>query len=107
MLLDIRRILSPKGQLWISCPNSQSWLRNMFGRYWINWHVPFHISQFSPQTVTALMEQAGFTKSEIRQGPPPLCGALSVMPESVSMKGHHPPTPGHTQALHALSCLIC
>ncbi len=87
MLLDIRRILSPKGQLWISCPNSQSWLRNMFGRYWINWHVPFHISQFSPQTVTALMEQAGFTTIEIRQVTPALWVAMSIIAKVFAKKG--------------------
>ena len=47
MLFHVHRILKPGGQVWISCPNSQSWLRYLFGRYWINWHVPFHIVHFS------------------------------------------------------------
>jgi len=41
MLEKVQRILKPGGQVWISCPNSQSWLRKLFGRSWINWHVPY------------------------------------------------------------------
>ncbi len=87
MLIETRRILSSKGQLWISCPNSQSWLRNMFGRYWINWHVPFHVSQFSPQTVTTLMEQAGFKRIEIRQVTPALWVAMSIIAKKFAKEG--------------------
>jgi SAM-dependent methyltransferase len=79
MLLDVHRILSPNGQLWISCPNNQSWLRKMFGRHWINWHVPFHISQFSPQTLRRLLEKTGFTGIEIRQVTPALWVAMSLI----------------------------
>lgn len=79
MLLAVHRILSPNGQVWISCPNNQSWLRKMFGRHWINWHVPFHISQFSTQTVRHLLEQTGFTRIEIRQVTPALWVAMSLI----------------------------
>jgi 2-polyprenyl-3-methyl-5-hydroxy-6-metoxy-1,4-benzoquinol methylase len=51
MLEHIHRLLNPNGQVWISCPNSRSWLRSAFGRYWINWHVPFHVVHFSPDTL--------------------------------------------------------
>src|SRR5260370_31691558 len=96
MFFVIRRNLLTKGQVWISWSNSQSWLRNMFGRYWINWHVPFHISQFSPQTVTALMEQAGFTTIEIRQVTPALWVAMSIIAKMFAKKGQptrHLPKP--------------
>jgi 2-polyprenyl-3-methyl-5-hydroxy-6-metoxy-1,4-benzoquinol methylase len=88
MLLDSRRILSTNGRLWISCPNSQSWLRNVFGKYWINWHVPFHISQFSPQTVTTLVEKAGFTRIEIHQVTPALWVAMSIIAKMFAKEGH-------------------
>src|ERR1700722_2102907 len=51
MLTDVNRVLAPGGEVWISLPNSQSWLRKAFGRSWINWHVPFHISHFSTTTL--------------------------------------------------------
>ena len=65
MLLSVRRLLKPEGQVWISCPNSQSWLRTVFGRAWINWHVPFHITHFSADSLRALLEECGFTLREI------------------------------------------
>ena len=54
MLDNVRRVLKPGGHVWISCPNSQSWLRRLFGRHWINWHVPFHLFHFSMKTLKKL-----------------------------------------------------
>jgi 2-polyprenyl-3-methyl-5-hydroxy-6-metoxy-1,4-benzoquinol methylase len=79
MLVQVRRILAPNGQIWISCPNNSSWLRKMFGKYWINWHLPFHISHFSTQTVTGLLEGAGFTGIRIRQITPASWVAMSII----------------------------
>jgi len=87
MLLEAHRILSLNGQVWISCPNNQSCLRNVFGNYWINWHVPFHISQFSAQTVRALLEQTGFTRIEIRQVTPALWVAMSIIARIFAKEG--------------------
>ena len=36
MLTHVIRILKPDGQVWISCPNVESWQRDVFGRYWLN-----------------------------------------------------------------------
>jgi hypothetical protein len=79
MLLDVHRILAAGGQVWISCPNNQSWLRRTFGRSWINWHVPFHISHFSPATLRRLLEETGYAKIEIRQITPALWVAQSLI----------------------------
>ena len=57
MLESVRRLLKRGGQVWISCPNRESWLRSVFGRRWIHWHVPFHISHFSGGTLGALLEE--------------------------------------------------
>lgn len=72
VLLNMRANLKPGGQLWISCPNSRSWLRNVFGRFWINWHVPFHISHFSEESLQHLLADAGFVNSRTRQITPAL-----------------------------------
>src|SRR4029077_8091022 len=60
MLQDVHRILARGGQVWISCPNSESWLRRIFGHSWINWHVPFHICHFSAATLRRGLEDAGY-----------------------------------------------
>jgi SAM-dependent methyltransferase len=79
MLLDIARILKPEGQVWIACPNNQSWLRRLFGRAWINWHVPFHIVHFSPTTLRGLLVETGFAEVEVRQITPALWVASSII----------------------------
>src|SRR5260370_32754936 len=79
MLMDVQRILARGGQVRISCPNSRSWLRAVFGRSWINWHVPFHISHFSAGTLRKLLEETGYARVEVRQITPALWVAQSVM----------------------------
>lgn len=79
MLLDVHRNLNPGGQVWISCPNSQSWLRRAFGASWINWHVPFHISHFSSRTLCQLLAETGYGPIEVRQITPALWVAQSLI----------------------------
>jgi len=87
MLRDVHRILKPGGQVWISCPNSRSWLRACFGRYWINWHVPFHIVHFSSSTLETTLTGSGFTDVRIRQITPSLWIAHSVISRLFARKG--------------------
>jgi SAM-dependent methyltransferase len=87
MLQDIARILKPKGQVWIACPNNQSWLRRLFGRAWINWHVPFHIVNFSPTTLRELLVETGFADVEVRQITPALWVASSIITRVFASRG--------------------
>ena len=70
MLENVSRVLKPGGQIWISCPNSQSWLRKLFGRSWINWHVPFHLFHFSSKTLAQLLQLSGFEITELKCATP-------------------------------------
>lgn len=79
MLAHVARILNPGGQVWISCPNSQSWLRAVFRRYWINWHVPFHIVHFSPDTLREMLKKSQFEIANMRQETPALWVAHSII----------------------------
>jgi SAM-dependent methyltransferase len=87
MLLDVHRILASGGQVWISCPNSLSWLRSVFGRSWINWHVPFHISHFNPETLRRLLADAGYVRVEVQQITPALWVTQSIIARLFSKEG--------------------
>lgn len=87
MLQHIHRLLNPGGQVWISCPNSRSWLRSVFGRYWINWHVPFHVVHFSPDTLTGILKKSQFEIVSIRQETPALWVSHSIIARLFAQAG--------------------
>jgi 2-polyprenyl-3-methyl-5-hydroxy-6-metoxy-1,4-benzoquinol methylase len=87
MLLDIHRILASGGQVWISCPNSESWLRRVFGKCWINWHVPFHTFHFSSNVLRRLLAETSYTGVEIRSVTPAAWVAQSMITYFFARKG--------------------
>jgi SAM-dependent methyltransferase len=87
MLRHVKRILKSGGQVWISCPNNRSWLRSAFGRYWINWHVPFHLFHLSANGVRRVLHDAGFQHIMIRHETPSLWAAHSVIARLFARKG--------------------
>ena len=87
MLNHVARILKPDGQVWISCPNIESWQRDVFGRYWINWHVPFHITFFSVATLKCLLNDSGFEVIKTKYATPGLWVAQSVIASLFAKKG--------------------
>lgn len=87
MLIHVSRILNSDGQVWICCPNVKSWQRNTFGRYWINWHVPFHITFFSAKTLEPLINNTGFEVIKIKYATPGLWMAQSIIATLFAKKG--------------------
>jgi 2-polyprenyl-3-methyl-5-hydroxy-6-metoxy-1,4-benzoquinol methylase len=53
---NLRNILSSKGLIFISTPNSSSIYRVIFGKRWINWHVPYHQHHFSKRSLRKLLD---------------------------------------------------
>lgn len=72
MLTQVRRLLRPGGEVWISCPNAASLWRRVLGRSWINWHVPFHLWHFSARSLEQVLDRAGFRLTEIDSFTPAL-----------------------------------
>jgi SAM-dependent methyltransferase len=79
MLRHVHRILAPAGEVWISLPNAESWLAAAFGREWINWHVPFHITHFAAARLTSLLADCGFAVASVRLITPALWVAQSLL----------------------------
>jgi 2-polyprenyl-3-methyl-5-hydroxy-6-metoxy-1,4-benzoquinol methylase len=87
ILKHIRRILRPGGQLWISCPNNQSWSPAVFGNFWVNWHVPYHIAHFSAEILEGLLSKAGFTVRVSQSETPALLVAQSIICKIFAKEG--------------------
>jgi SAM-dependent methyltransferase len=87
MLRQARRLLAPGGEVWISCPNAHSRWRALFGRSWINWHVPYHLWHFSPQTLENILGSAGFDPIDLETFTPALWVAQSLCVRLASRAG--------------------
>lgn len=86
-LAQARARLRPGGEIWISCPNAQSWLRHRFGASWINWHPPFHLVHFTEEALAALLVRAGFEVTSRRTLTPALWLAQSVLARRFARPG--------------------
>ncbi len=89
-LRQCRRLLAEDGELWISVPNARSWQRRVFGRRWINWHVPFHVSHFTAQSLTDVLRKAGFSVIAIKNASPAAWMAQSVIASTRPKPGGRP-----------------
>lgn len=86
MLANVNRILKPGGSVWISCPNSRSFFRELFGVQWINWHVPFHIVHFHAETLANLLRETGFANVTIRPISPAIWVTHSMIAKLFAQK---------------------
>ena len=87
MLNHVHRILKAGGEILISCPNIDSWQRKVFGKYWINWHVPFHITFFSISILENLLNEVGFEVRKKKCVTPSLWTAQSMIGKLFAQKG--------------------
>jgi 2-polyprenyl-3-methyl-5-hydroxy-6-metoxy-1,4-benzoquinol methylase len=106
MLEHVSRVLTPGGLVWISCPNSRSWLRKLFGAHWINWHVPFHISHFSSETLRVLLNEQGFELRSTNNETPALWVAYSIIARFWSKRGRTTSALRNPLLLAALMLLV-
>lgn len=58
-LKGLAKVLKPGAYAILSIPNSNGWGAVLFGRRWINWHVPYHVQHFSLKSMKMVAEKAG------------------------------------------------
>lgn len=103
-----RRALKPGGLVVVEVPNWRSLWRALLGRRWMPLLAPQHLVHFSPATLRATLERAGFelVHQQTMLFPIELVTSLGLWGEDLlGMRG--PATPGPAQrAAHALMRLI-
>lgn len=65
-LTRISSVLRPGGGVIISTPNMDGWGVRFFGKKWINWHSPYHLNLFTPDSLSQLAGSAGFVLRDIK-----------------------------------------
>lgn len=86
-LAKMKRILKPDGKVLIWCPNADSSPAALFHQFWSGWHLPFHFYHFTPKTITALAETAGFRVEKLRVVTPEFVFAYSFQAWMKHQKG--------------------
>lgn len=66
VLQGLARILKPDGMAILSTPNACGWGARLFGSRWINWHAPYHLQFFTPQSMWRAAEQSGLVLAEVK-----------------------------------------
>jgi 2-polyprenyl-3-methyl-5-hydroxy-6-metoxy-1,4-benzoquinol methylase len=59
-LQAVRRVLSPGGKLWLATPNLRSLGCRVFGSRWRALDPPRHLVLFTPESLNAALQRAGF-----------------------------------------------
>ncbi len=70
LLREVKRILKQNGRVYIFCPNLESYLSKLFGRYWEGWYVPFHFYVFTASTMRRLGAEVGLKVEKIETSTP-------------------------------------
>jgi SAM-dependent methyltransferase len=78
LLMKLRDSVRREGVVVLSFPNVGSLYRRLFGRRWINWHVPYHIYHFSRESFTRLCERGGWTVMKYKTVTPNLWTVLQI-----------------------------
>ncbi len=77
-LQAVYKHLKDNGKVVMSFPNISSLYRKLFGRIWINWHVPYHCNFFTKKSFTKLAQLSGFKIREIKTVTPNLWTILQI-----------------------------
>lgn len=76
LLGRLRERLAPGGRLILSFPNAASFYARLFGRRWINWHVPYHLHHFTRRSCRELFRRGGWRVRQLRTITPNLWTVL-------------------------------
>ena len=64
-LKGIACVLKPGGTAILSTPNADGLGVKLFGKYWINWHAPYHLQFFTLRSMQLAAEEAGLILDKV------------------------------------------
>jgi hypothetical protein len=93
VLRKLREVLVEGGIVIGQTPNVASWDARLFGRYWTQWHVPRHLVLYTPETLRAHAEAAGYEVLSIKGSPLSVANWSGSILKAISLsrgKAFHP-----------------
>jgi SAM-dependent methyltransferase len=66
LMRGVARVLKPGGTVVITTPNAKGLGARIFGRKWLNWHVPYHIQFYSRRSLALVARSAGLKLESVR-----------------------------------------
>ena len=67
-LQTVKMLLKPGGELLIACPNIRSLIFFLFKERWYGLQPAQHLSQFTPQTISMVVEKSGLVVRNVSTG---------------------------------------
>lgn len=83
-LSQLKEKLKKNGRIILSFPNPQSLSRRLFGKKWINWHIPYHQNFFSKESLGILTKELDLKVVSLKTITPNLWSLLQIMSLVVS-----------------------
>jgi 2-polyprenyl-3-methyl-5-hydroxy-6-metoxy-1,4-benzoquinol methylase len=78
MLQSMARLLAPGGTLWISVPNADCYFSRELRGAWHSADLPYHLQQFSPQSLERAGQSAGLVSTRVYTYSLPAATAASM-----------------------------
>ena len=94
----VRDLLMPGGELVVQVPNVESFQSKLLGRFWSGYDVPRHLVDYSPRTLGAALERAGFeviriSHFNVRDNPTTLANSIAPGLYPPARQVRHPSAP--------------
>lgn len=66
LMQGIARVLRPGGTAVVTTPNPEGLGARVFGRRWLNWHIPYHLQFYTRRSFRIIAETAGLRVQSVR-----------------------------------------
>lgn len=66
LMRGVHRVLKPGGRVVVTTPNPDSFGARLYGRRWLNWHVPYHMQFYTKRSMAVVAERAGLVLTGVR-----------------------------------------
>jgi len=75
---DCKKFLKPGGKIILSFPNTGSFLRKIWGKHWLHWHIPYHLNHFNQKSIILLAQKSDLKVSAIKTVTPNIWTIIQI-----------------------------